>query len=294
MTLHRVPCPICGGTLTTTLYTKFDHDIGRCRGCGLVYANPRAEDAIILGRYGADYFQKEYLPALGVVDGRYELEQFDRRYAPLLDLLEPAPGRRLLEIGCGAGFFMKAAERRGWRAVGIEFSEEATRFAREKLGLDVRRARGEDLAAAAGGFDAAVMFDSIEHLFEPAAVLERISQSLVPGGLLLITTPNFRALSRRVIGAQWAVLNPLEHLFYFEEDTLGRLLRAAGFTSVRFIRKHPGWGPQETMNCAYTHAPDRLRVRAAASAVRLGGRGLARVLQSLGRQDVLLAAAQRD
>jgi hypothetical protein len=67
-----VPCAICGGTATRRLYTKFGHDIGRCTSCGLVYANPRALEEIIRSRYSPDYFWKEYLPALGVVDGRYD------------------------------------------------------------------------------------------------------------------------------------------------------------------------------------------------------------------------------
>ena len=99
--------------------------------CGLVYANPRAPREVILARYSGDYFWKEYLPALGVLDGKYDLSQFDARYAPLLGLLGPATGRRLLEIGCGAGFFLKSAERRGWRVTGIELSEAASQFASE-------------------------------------------------------------------------------------------------------------------------------------------------------------------
>jgi SAM-dependent methyltransferase len=291
--LSVVPCPICGGTQTARLYRKFEHDIGRCRGCGLVYANPRAEPAVILGRYSRDYFHDEYLPALGVVDGHYDLARFDVRYAPMLELIQAAPGRRLLEVGCGAGFFLKAAERQGWQGIGIEFSEEASRFARETLGLDVRRERAEDMSVPPASCDAAVMFDSIEHLFDPAAVLERLAQSLVADGLLLIGTPNFRALGRHLLGPAWAVLNPLEHLFYFEEPTLARLLRATGFTQVRFVRQHKAWTPQETVNPGCTHSPGSLRARVVAGMARVGGRPLAGVVQSTGRQDILLCLARR-
>src|SRR5690606_25886913 len=124
---------------------KFGHDIGRCRRCGLVYATPRAAPEIIRARYSPDYFWREYLPALGVVEGRYVLEQFDVRYGPLLGLLGPPRGR-LLEIGCGAGFFLKGAERLGWRVLGVEVSEDARRFACERLGLQVLQQPAEDLA----------------------------------------------------------------------------------------------------------------------------------------------------
>ena len=291
MTSTIVPCAICGSTRTRRLYTKSGFDIGRCVGCGLVYANPRAPLEVIQARYSGEYFWKEYLPALGVVDGHYDLSQFDARYGPLLERLGPANGRRLLEIGCGAGFFLKAAERIGWRATGIEFSAEAAKFGTEVLGLDIRREPAEAMNIPSG-FDAAVMFDTIEHLFDPRAALSSCARALVPGGLLLLATPNFRSISRHLLGSAWAVLSPLEHLYYFDERTLGRLVEDCGFTGARFVRENPVWTAQETMNFVYTHSRRGIRARFAALAGRIGGDPLARAIQRAGRQDILLCPGQ--
>jgi 2-polyprenyl-3-methyl-5-hydroxy-6-metoxy-1,4-benzoquinol methylase len=288
-----VPCILCGALGTRRLYTKSGFDIGRCARCGLVYANPRAPSDAIQARYSAEYFWKEYLPALGVCDGRYDLAQFDARYEPMLGLLGPARGRRLLEIGCGAGFFLKSAERRGWRVTGFDFSAEATRFGVEMLGLDLRREPAEAMTAPAATFDAVVMFDTIEHLFDPRAALTSAARALVPGGLLLVATPNFRAFSRLILGASWAVLSPLEHLYYFDERTLGRLVEHCGFSGPRFIRENPAWTPQETMNFVYTHTPRGFRARLAALVGRVGAEPLARAIQRAGRQDILLCLARR-
>jgi len=288
-----VPCAVCGSRETRRLYTKFGYDIGRCIDCGLVYATPRAPTETIVARYSRDYFWNEYLPALGVVDGRYDLTQFDVRYAPLLEILRSAPGRRLLEIGSGAGFFLKAAERAGWSVTGIEFSDEGSRFARERLGLDVRNSAIETADFSLGTFDAAAMFDTIEHLFEPGSALKSIAGVMATHGLLLIGTPNFGALSRHLLGRDWAVLSPIEHLYYFDERSLRRLVEASGFADVRFIRRHAAWIPQETMNFAHTHAPASVRARLAALIGRTGGRTLARALQRAGRQDILLCVARK-
>lgn len=291
MNAEPIPCAICGATQTRALYRKFGHTIGRCIRCGLVYANPRAPREAILERYSPDYFWNEYLPALGVVNGRYDLAAFDARYAPLLNLIEAAPGRRLLEVGCGAGFFLKAAERAGWRVAGIDLSDEGSRFAREKLGLDVRQERAEAMTAERGSFDAVAMFDAIEHLFDPRAVLESAARALRPGGLLVVSTPNFNALSRHVLGSAWAVLGPLEHTYYFERRTLARLVEACGFIGVTFAL-NPAWTPQQTMNFAYTHAPHGLRASVFRAIVLLGGSALGRAVQLAGRQDTLLCVAR--
>jgi SAM-dependent methyltransferase len=288
-----VACAICGETQTRRLYTKSGYDIGRCARCGLVYANPRAPRDVILARYSGDYFWKEYLPALGVQEGNYELSQFDVRYAPLLELLGSPSGRQLLEIGCGAGFFLKCAERKGWRVRGIELSEEASRFGREQLGLDIRREAAESMTVASATFDAVVMFDTIEHLFDPRAALTAIGRALMPGGLLLVATPNFRAFSRLLLASSWAVLSPLEHMYYFDENSLGRLIGSCGFTAIRFVRQHPAWTPQETMNFVHTHTPRGLRARLAALIGLVGGFPLARRIQRHGRQDILLCLARR-
>jgi len=289
-----VACAICSSVTTDQRYVKSGYAIGQCRQCGLVYANPRAPEAKILSRYSADYFWKEYLPSLGVHNGAFDLAQFDARYAVMLQMMGvEAPGRRLLEVGCGAGFFLKAAERAGWQVDGIELSEEASRFAIERLGLRVRRERAEEAPIEPGSFHVAAMFDVIEHLFAPRSVLTAIARALVSGGALVVSTPNIHSASRVLLGRDWAVLSPLEHVYYFSENSLKRLLEVSGFTDVRFVRQHVMWGPQETVNFRYTHAPDGARARLTEFLVRTGGMTLAKRLQRAGRQDALLCFARK-
>lgn len=287
-----VPCALCGATDTGRLYTKFGWGIERCRRCGLVYANPRAPESAILARYSADYFWNEYLPAAGAPGGTVDLEWLDRRHAPMLALIkEHAPaGRRLLEVGTGAGLFLKAAVRAGWEASGLELSGEGATFARDRLGLDVRQERAEVMSFGAGTFDVAVMFDVIEHLFDPRAVLAATRKALKPDGILVVSTPNFNALSRVVLGVDWAVLSPLEHTHYYTAHTLAAMLKACGFANAQAVRRFAGWGPIETMNYRYTHAPDGARARTLR--VIASAPGVVGAVQSLGFSDALLLVSR--
>jgi len=257
-----VSCALCGARNTRRLYTKFDYGIERCRQCGLVYANPRAPDDLILRRYSRDYFWNEYLPAVGAPAGRIDYAFIDSRNAPLLERLRRhAPGgRRLVEVGAGAGLFLKAAERAGWEVGGVELSAAGAAFAREHLALDVRHERAEAMTFPAESFDAAVMIDVIEHLFDPPLALKAIHRGLKPGGVLAISTPNFAALSRHVLGAQWSVLSPLEHLYYFTYRTLGRMLDACGF-DICESRPLLRLQADMLMNAKATHDPSSWRAR---------------------------------
>jgi SAM-dependent methyltransferase len=231
-----------------------------------------------------------------VIDGHYDLAYFDRRHAATLQLLADRLGGakgRLLEIGCGAGFFLKAAERAGWDAWGLELSEAGAAFATERLGLRVRREQAERAGFGDASFDIVVMFDVIEHLLEPIAILRTVHRMLRPGGAVLISTPNLNALSRTALGHGWAVLSPAEHLYYFTEATLTRGLESAGFSGVRFIRENPSLGVLETMNPRYTHAPRAWRTMAYGWFVRVFGARIRRQVQMRGRADALWCWAAR-
>ena len=288
-----VPCALCDERDTTRLYTKFNWGIERCRRCGLIYANPRAPEETILARYSSEYFWNEYLPAVSAPGGNYDLDYQDQRHAAMLGLIRrhSPGGRRMLEVGTGAGLFLKAAQRAGWDTAGLELSSEGSAFARDRLGLDVRTERAEEMSFAAASFDVAVMFDVIEHLFDPVTVLEATRRAVVPGGIIVVSTPNYDALSRFVLGVDWAVLSPLEHVYYFTEGTLGAMLRKSGWDRVVAERRFAGWGVFETMNYRYTHAPDNWRAKGYETVLRAAGGPLARAVQAAGRADAILCIA---
>jgi len=286
-------CPVCDGPARRHRYTKFDLPLVQCTSCGLMYANPRLPPDAIWKRYSPDYFWKEYMPSLGVPDGRYDLAYFDARHAAMLKLIArdaPSPGR-LIEIGTGAGFFLKAAERAGWQVAGIEVSDEAVSFATERLTLDVRRESAETMTFPPGSFDVAVMLEVVEHLLDPLSSLRRVRAALRSGGLLVLTTPNVDALTRLALGSSWAVLSPAEHLYNFSADTLARLLARAGFSNVRIVRDYDGFGVFETMNARCTHARSSPRNRAYAILVSTIGWLIFRHVQRAGRADTLLVLA---
>lgn len=126
---------------------------------------------------------------------------------------------------------MRAALARGWRVDANEVSDS---------GLDMLRRTGAtvfsgDLASAHypdAQFDLVVALEVIEHLPAPLDFVRETWRVTRPGGLLILTTPNFNGLSRRYLGIRWRVVDP-EHLGYFTPLTLLRLLRDVGYKSVR-------------------------------------------------------------
>jgi SAM-dependent methyltransferase len=245
-------------------------------------------------RYSERYFWDEYLPELGVGQGgQVDLDLAAKKYAPLLSLFEiyhPPPGD-LLEIGTAAGLFMKSAERTGWRTKGVEPLAPAVAFARERLGLDVILGTLEEADLAPGSFDAVVMLDTIEHVPNPLHVLTSVHALMRQRGLLVLTTPNWEALSRHALGEQWAAISAAEHLYLFSEATLTATLKKAGFSWIHYQREVGGL-PIQTMNADYTHAPGSTRHRVYREFVRMVGPFVFHSVQRRGLADQLVCIAR--
>lgn len=253
---ERIRCFLCGSPDYRKVMRKKALNIVRCRRCGLVYVNPRLTEEYLFLRYSEAYFYNEYLATFQADRNGYDMQRVRDCYDLYLRLLDTVSGgeKRLLDVGCGGGFFLKAVEERGWRGQGVEVSDVAARYARDVVGVDVRRGRLENTRFPLESFDVVVLLDVLEHLVDPLQALKDCRSYLKAQGLLILNTPDFSSLSRRFLGKNWAVLSPVEHLYYFTEETLTRLLGEAGFFSPRIYNLLQ-------LNPDYTHKPRGLRYR---------------------------------
>jgi len=80
------------------------------------------------------------------------------------------------------------------------------------------------------------MLDVIEHLEAPDQVLRTVHRHTRPGALLVITTGDFGSLTARLFGRRWRLMTPPQHLWFFTERSLARLLEERGFRVLRTRR----------------------------------------------------------
>lgn len=132
-----------------------------------------------------------------LVDHHYPLEPdpaFRRRAAWLLHQLSALPrGARVLDIGCGQGFYLPLYAEIGLAATGVELDPLPRAQAERKaaaLGFTILDAPAESLPLPDAHFDAVVMSEVLEHLSDPAPALAGVARVLKPGGLFLATVPN--------------------------------------------------------------------------------------------------------
>jgi 2-polyprenyl-3-methyl-5-hydroxy-6-metoxy-1,4-benzoquinol methylase len=132
-------------------------------------------------------------------------------------------------VGCATGEFLAAARDAGWETYGVETSAQAADMAASRSGSQVHTGTLDTAPFEAGWFDVVTLWDVIEHVQSPSAYVKQIARLLRPGGMFALTTPNAGGLTFRLIGRDWWVVGPNDHIYYFTPDTLKRLLTGSGF-----------------------------------------------------------------
>lgn len=120
----------------------------------------------------------------------------ERRLA-LIERFAPLDGRRVLDLGCGLGEYVRAAERRGARALGSDIAVQRLREARRRgaaaqppSAAGYFAAAGETLPLRDGVLDLIVLNEVIEHVADDGATLREIARVLAPGGVCILYAPN--------------------------------------------------------------------------------------------------------
>jgi methionine biosynthesis protein MetW len=150
------------------------------------------------------------------------------------------PGSTVLEVGCASGYIGRALiEEKACQVTGLELDPEAAREARANH-LDVRQGSLEDpafLASIHDRYDFVLATDVLEHLREPARVLNEFKRWLKPGGLAIISVPNiatwrirYQLFFRGDFRYQETGILDRTHLHFFTWETLHELLAEQSWT----------------------------------------------------------------
>lgn len=230
MGTEQTLCDLCGTDDYRELYQGRDRlhhlpgifPVVQCRQCGLVYLNPRPDQDSLAQYYPNDY--SPFAAGHGLL-GRVKKE-LRQKEAKRIGQLFPTGGR-VLEIGCAGGdLLVPLRDVVGLEVAGIEMSPYAADLARGEHALEVHTGTVFDAPYQAASFDGVVMRHVVEHFPSPRRALEKAVAFLRPGGILIVSTPNFDSFDRRVFGRFWYDFDTPRHLTIFSVTTLTRMLES--------------------------------------------------------------------
>lgn len=199
----------------------------RCLNCDLVSLFPRPSPQVLMKRY------QNYLPTDATEIGRWKstMNPVIVKSANLIESAATIQKGRLLDVGCGYGFFLGEMESRGWQVQGVEVSESGRRYAYDRWGIHVYPQPLEDLNLPECVYDVVTLFYVVEHVHNPLRLLMEVKRVLKPGGLVLLRWPHSTPIVK-ILGPMSRKLDLYHtpfHLYDFSPRTITQALIQCGF-----------------------------------------------------------------
>lgn len=214
-------CFLCGTPARDVAWRENGYDALAC-DCGLAFVHPLPPDGAVDPTYDAHSAAFYRLPAAGKIGW----------------LLRHRAAGKLLEIGCGDGWFLETAKQAGFDARGLDADRARVATARRR-GLDVRHGLLEELATDER-FDVVFHCDLLSHFPEPIAALQRMSALTARDGVLFFEVGLLGAPVRAWYPHIGGIGLP-QHRWLYSERALATLFARAGLRVV--ASKRFGLGP---------------------------------------------------
>lgn len=252
ITTVEVPtCPVCHGNERFRIAQGRDYEyetcandwsFWKCNDCEHAWLDPRPSERELGVIYPKNYYSYQYEDRISPVALKGKAWLDKRKFRRLAGSVG-RPVASYLDVGCSTGRFLRLANDLGAdpdQIAGIELDSSLVERLRNE-GLAVECSRVEDSALVRErSFDLVTMFHVIEHVADPELVIKRLGDSLTPGGVLAMETPNLDSLDARLFRDRyWGGYHIPRHWHIFTPASMERALTEAGLELVE-IRYQPG------------------------------------------------------
>jgi SAM-dependent methyltransferase len=233
-TLMTTGCGVCGATAARELYTARDRlsnsgiafTIAECEGCGVLRTLPEMTETELAEFYPDEYWGASEPSESWISSSQFEKTRFLARCTH--------GGGRILDIGCGSGFFLRALDGNKWDRFGVEIGKAASEQAARALGHDhIKAGTLIEAGFADSFFDVVTLWSALEHTNEPRVNLIEARRVLKPGGTLIVQVPNAASYQARWFKSFWFALDAPRHRYHFSANGLDRLLSESRFAPYR-------------------------------------------------------------
>ena len=230
-------CPICDNESAVDFISATDHNVSNdvfnitaCNSCGLKFTNPKISEETIGKYYKSDNYISHSNTKKGLINKLYHLVrkyQFKQKEKLISKLSNE---KKLLDIGCGTGEFLKYCKQKNWLVSGLEPDELARSFASKNYNLDLYNNLNEINNKK---FDVVTMWHSLEHVYHLKNDFLKISNLLNNKGYLIIAVPNCASYDAKYYKNNWAAYDLPIHLYHFNKKNIADLAEMFGLNVIK-------------------------------------------------------------
>ncbi|MBI9079220.1 MAG: class I SAM-dependent methyltransferase [Pseudodesulfovibrio sp.] len=225
-------CPLCGSEECSEYGVKGFTRYMRCACCELLYLEREPKDCLRFGPITASPAADVAVEAVQATT--YEtrkVKKFGAVLDRLMEIADPREPLRVLDIGCGSGYFLDLLrDRTAWTGLGVELNDKAVRTARAR-GLQIVQ---EPIALFQPDqlFDILVCVGVLGHISRPERMALDCHRLLKDGGLMLVRTPNYAGFEMQVVDMQHNHFDPMETMVVHNIASMKMFLEKGGFEAM--------------------------------------------------------------
>lgn len=218
-------CPLCSSSNHVFLLNRMGISLHRCNDCGFGFQNPKIKKEILKELYKTE--ETAYNVYLQSSQLSIDIKKFDYGL-DLIDSFSPSSKDSIMDIGCGSGLSLERAIAKGWkRCVGIE-PHKLYEFSKDARIEILNKPFEDSLKNLDKKLNAIMIWDVLEHIYEPFHFLNSVKKVMNSDALILIMVPNLESLASRLIRERSPTFN-WSHLNYFAPTSIRRFLSEGGF-----------------------------------------------------------------
>jgi len=238
-------CPICGCDDLKEAFNAVDHfssgevfPVSNCTRCGFHFTNNFPSENTIGKYYDSPDYISHSDSDKGLTNRLYHYfrkRMLKKKINLVADYLPPKDSPvRLLDIGCGTGYFLQAAKEQGWGVSGIEKDEKARESAIIRTNIRVKD-QNEFWELEDKSFNVVTLWHVLEHLEKLNETIDKIKEITTPEGIIVIALPNCRSYDAGFYKESWAAYDIPRHLWHFSPETVEKLLGKHGLEVIQKV-----------------------------------------------------------
>lgn len=226
-------CDYCATDQNRILFSSIDKrfkqtprtifNVVRCKNCGLVYLSPRPSKTRI-----ADYYPSQFY------DSREDALK-EKQYILESRFVGKPEGRKLLDIGCANGGFVRFMRNKGWAADGTDVIETKGQANDSNIFIG----QIDEIGLKEACYDVVTAWAVMEHVHSPTLYFSTIFKLLKPNGRFIFLVPNFNSIASRVFQDE----DVPRHLHFFTRKTL------SNYASKCKFKTPPEYCPDNDIYC---------------------------------------------
>ncbi|MBS1575424.1 MAG: class I SAM-dependent methyltransferase [Bacteroidetes bacterium] len=213
----------------TDLFTKKGYLIKECTTCGHRFTDIKDIEKHLSESFSDDYFfeGKEGYP--NYLEERDMLYKSGVKFTKVIaKYMKPG---RVLDVGCAAGFILKAFKDAGWEAYGVEPNDTMASYGRNELGLDIRTG-GMETFNSDQKFDLINLIEVIGSLYDLDKAMQNVRDLCKQEGLVLVESWDMKCLAAKFFGPNWHEYCPPSVVHWYSDNTLKQLFNYYGFELI--------------------------------------------------------------